>query len=77
MTQKWMVAIFWHGNVRDALSSHAIPHVIEKERRPGMVSGPGDAIGRATPLRRCIAAHAHFSAPCILDELGIDLLIIP
>ena len=26
-------------------------HVIEKARPPGMVSGPEDAVGRATPLR--------------------------
>ena len=65
------------GNVGDALCSHATPHVIEKARRPGMVSGPGDAVGRATPLRGRVAARVHFGAPFILDKPGVDLLVVP
>ena len=65
------------GNVGDALCSHATPHVIEKARRPDMVSGPGDAVGRATPLRGHTMVRAHFGAPCILDEPGVDPLVVP
>ena len=31
-------------------------HVIEKARRPSMVSGPEDAVGHATPLHGRLAA---------------------
>jgi hypothetical protein len=63
------------GNVGHALCSHAIPHVIE--RRPDMVLGPGDAVGHARTLCGRVAARAHFDAPCILDEPGVDLLVMP
>ena len=53
------------------------PDVMEKARQPNMVSGPGDAVGHATPLRGRVAAHAHFGASCILDEPGVDLLVVP
>src|SRR3990170_3154365 len=39
-----------------------------------MVSGPRDAVGRARTLCGRSTARAHFGAPCILDEPGVDLL---
>ena len=60
-----------HGNVGDALCSHAIPHVIEKARRPGMVSGPEDAVGRATPLRGRVAAPRASSTSQVLGCVSI------
>ena len=40
-----------------------------------MVSGLGDAVGRATPLRGRVAVRAHFGAPCILDEPGVGVCL--
>ena len=53
------------------------PQVIEKARRRGMVSGPGDAIARATTLHRRVATRMHFGVPCILAKPGVDLLVVP
>ena len=47
------------------------PHVIEKARRPGMVSGPEDAVGRATPLRGRVAAPRASSTSRVLGCVWI------
>ena len=52
------------------------PHVsLKKQDDPAWY--PGDAVGRATPLRGRVVARTHFGAPCILDEPGVDLLVVP
>ena len=47
------------------------PHVIEKARRLGMVSGPEDAVGRATPLRGRVAVPRASSTSRVLGCVWI------
>ena len=47
------------------------PHVIEKARQPGMVSGPEDAVGRATPLRGRVAVPGASSTSRVLGCVWI------
>ena len=47
------------------------PHVIEKARRPGMVSGPEDAVGLATPLRGRVPAPRASSTSRVLGCVWI------
>ena len=47
------------------------PHVIEKARRPGMVSGPEDAVGCATPLRGRVATPRASSMSQVLGCVWI------
>ena len=47
------------------------PHVIEKARQPGMVSGLEDAVGRATPLRGRVAAPRASSTSRVLGCVWI------
>ena len=46
-------------------------HVIEKAIRRGMVSGPVDAVGRATPLRGRVAALRASSTSRVLGCVWI------